>query len=386
LGGANAAPFPNLKDHPMTNRPPGRAYEHVQRKLTEQERTALRESLAAHGLREAITIDQHGDIIDGYNREALCGELGIPVAYRTLEVADPVHWIRHNQTARRNLSEAEMRDLIMETKTQNPEASVRIIAEKLGTSKTTVARALSNSTVPHGTVNRVKGKDGKVRTYTPKPKAEAEADPDTKVRTPKQRGLSPQVEKALHVYDRRKLAGESLSYDAMEAEAGVSSSAFSRAIAIRQAEEAVVKQAEIILSASAQEKFDAKVRAFEKNFDLKVETLGRELFNKWKEGAIQGYFDELRKVESLINNPRWAIMPLAHYKKIVACLHPDNARPGHEDRFNEAFVLFNDYKPKLVDLSSEKDEKARLKRIELRGNPLPRTVEEMLARKTMKRK
>jgi len=340
-------------------------YEHVQRKLTEQERTALRESLASHGLRDPITIDQHGDIIDGYNREALCGELGIPVVYRTLEVVDPVQWIRHNQTARRNLGEAEMRELIMETKAQNPEASTRSIAEKLGVNQSTVSRTLNKS--PDASASPVKGKDGK--TYKPKSR----------------HNKADKLDEALRVYDRRKLAGEPISENIIAEEMGASVTPGRRAIAVRRAQEVMGEQVEIILSASAQEKFDAKIRAMRKDFDLEVETAARELHRKWREEmSLPHYFEKLEEVESLLNSPRWAVMPIGHYKMILACLHPDNARSGHEKRFEEAFALFNNYKPKLVDLSSEKEEKDRLKRIELRGNPLPRTVEEMLARKTMK--
>jgi hypothetical protein len=352
----------------MTDQPPGRAYEHVQRKLTEQERTALRESLAAHGLRDAITLDQHGDILDGYNREDLCRELGIKPVYRVLEVTDPVHWIRHNQTARRNLSEAEMRELIVETKAQNPEASTRTIAEKLGTSFATVARTLRNTTVSGDTVNKVKGKDGKVRTYKAKPKQ------------------APQMDKAVHAIERREQAGEPVTREAIVAEAGVSRGIADSALAAHKASAKPDPDA-IVLSMSAQEKYDAKLRAYAKEFDYKVETLARELHRKWREeNSLPAYFQKLEEVERLLKDTRFALMPLAHFMKILSRLHPDRARPGDEKDANEAFTLFNSYKLKLVDLSAEKDEKARLKRIELRGNPLPRTVEEMLARKTMKRR
>ena len=344
----------------MTDKQPGRAYEHVQRKLTEQERTALRESLASHGLRDAITLDQNNDILDGYNREDLCHELGIATHYRVLEVADPVHWIRHNQTARRNLAEAEMRELIVEMKTANPEASTRKIAERLGTTAMNVSRALNKAGVTG--VTPIKGKDGK--TYKPKT-------------NPKEK-----LEKALHAYDRRKAAGEPITYEALMEEAGTSSMPVRRALDIRKTEEALASQEEIVLSASMQEKFDAKIRAYKKQIDLAFETaVSNEARKLSEELGLRHYLDKLKEVEDLLNSPRWAIMSTAHFKLILACLHPDNARQGHEKRFEEAFALFNGYKPKLIDLSSEKEEKDRRKRIEARGSPLPRTVEEMLARR-----
>jgi hypothetical protein len=338
-------------------------YKHVQRPLNDQERTALRESLARYGLRDPITLDQHGDIIDGYNRTELCAELGIPVLHRVLDVDDPVHWIRHNQTARRNLGEKEMRDLIVETKAQDPEASTRTIAEKLGVNQSTVARTLKKS--PDASASPVKGKDGK--TYKPKPR----------------RNKSDKLDEALRVYDRRKLAGEPISEETIAQEMGASVTPGRRAIAVRRAEEALGEQAEIILSASMQEKFDAKVRAITKQMQLEFETAVRvEAKRRDDEIGFPHYFEKLKEVERLLNSPRWAVMPADHFKTILACLHPDNS--ASKEKREEAFRLFNGYKLKLIDLSLEKEEKDRLKRIELRGNPLPRTVEEMLARKTMK--
>jgi DNA-binding transcriptional regulator YhcF (GntR family) len=333
----------------------------VQRKLTEQERMALRQSLEQQGLRDAIVKDQHGDIIDGHNRAELCAELGIEPRYVTLEVDDPVHWIMHNQTARRNLSEADMRQLIVETKTQDPTASTRDIAAKLGTSNATVSRALKNTGVTG--VTPVKGKDGK--TYKPRRKASTD-----------------KLDAALHAYDRRKLAGEEITYEALMEEAGTSSMPVRRALDIRRTEEELATQEEIILSASMQEKFEAKLRAATRQLNLEFENKVRAEARKWNEElTLPRYFKKLEEIEDLLNSPRWSVMPTIHFKAILACLHPDNARPGHEKRFEAAFALFNNYKPKLINLDMEKDEKDRRKRIESRGVPLPRTVEEMMARK-----
>ena len=69
--------------------------------------------------------------------------------------------------------------------------------------------------------------------------------------------------------------------------------------------------------------------------------------------------------------------PRKEYRKILGCLHPDAVEdPERKPRFEEAFQLFKRYKARLVDDSEQADVK--------RDSTLPRTVEEMLARKTMK--
>jgi alkylated DNA nucleotide flippase Atl1 len=343
----------------MTSKKPGRAYEHVQRKLTEQERNALRESLAEHGLRDAITLDQHGDILDGYNRFDLCAELGIEPHYRVLEVDDPVHWIRHNQTARRNLGEKEMQELIVETKARNPQASTRTIAEKLGTSQRTVARAIRKATEPDGSINRVVGKDGKVRTYKAKPKPENE-----------------KLDAALAEYDRRKLAGEAISRTAIAEAIGSSGMPAQVAIKLRQEQEELVRQEEVVLSASMQEKFDARVRAFKKTFDHEVETkvIG-QIKQRLDEWYIPEYMKLLREVKQMLTWKR-GVMTRKEYNKVIRCLHPDTGGHASDEARGEAFRLFTIHEARLVDDAEE----ARLKRVV----GLPNTVEEMVARKRTK--
>ena len=337
---------------------PGRAYEHVQRKLTEQERTALRESLQTHGQRDEIILDQHNDIIDGYNREDLCRELGIEPRYVTLHVDDPVYWILHNQTARRNLGAKEMRELIVETKAKDPTASTRDIAEKLGASKSVVAKVLKNTGAHAGAP--VIGKDGK--TYKPK-----------RQHKPSQADLK--LEAALRAYDRRKAAGEEITYEALQQEAGTSSMPVRRAIAMRKGAEEVEQQAEIVLSASAQEKLDAKLRAHQRQLDLEFETRvlaeSRKRLDEWD---IPHYLKTLRKVEQLLEwRKGGGVMSRADYRKIMRCIHPDTGAHVSDEIRNEAFRLFNQYEAKLVSDNEQVD----IKKV----STLPRTVEEMMARR-----
>jgi hypothetical protein len=193
---------------------------------------------------------------------------------------------------------------------------------------------------------------------------------------PKKSRPTPELEKALHAYDRRKLAGEELTYEAIQAEAGVSSTPVRRAFAMREAKQQIDQTDTIVLSMSAQEKFDAKVRALRKNLDFEVETKAREETRKrLDEWHIPNYLKLLHEVEKMLQYKR-GIMSRAEYRKILRCVHPDTGGHVSEANRNEAFRLFTQYEAKLVD----DNEEARLKRV----STLPQTVEELLARKRQK--
>jgi hypothetical protein len=193
---------------------------------------------------------------------------------------------------------------------------------------------------------------------------------------PKPKKTNDKLEAALHVYDRRKLAGEELTYEAIAKEAGVSSTPVRRAIAIREAEEAAGKEEQAALSMSAKEKLEAAIRREIRRLELEAETKARQEARRIvDELSIPNYLETLKKVEGMLKWTR-GVMPRSEYRKILACLHPDMARDGHAKRFEEAFRLFNQYEAKLV----IDNEQADIKKV----STLPRTVEEMLARKQAK--
>jgi hypothetical protein len=185
--------------------------------------------------------------------------------------------------------------------------------------------------------------------------------------------LSPQVERALWVYDRRRMAGESLAYDDMELEAGVSSSAFSRAIAIRMAEDKIATEQAIALSKSAAKKLVLAIRRATRELDMQYETRVRneakKLLDEWH---IPDYLKTLRTVQTMLKWKR-GIMSRAEYVRIIRCLHPDTGAHVTDENRNEAFRLFTQYEARLVDDNEQVD----LKRV----SNLPSTVEELLARK-----
>jgi 16S rRNA G966 N2-methylase RsmD len=67
---------------------------------------ALRDDIAAHGLREPITL-YHGAILDGRNRERGCRALGIKPRYRDYTGDDPLGFVVSANLHRRHLNESQ---------------------------------------------------------------------------------------------------------------------------------------------------------------------------------------------------------------------------------------------------------------------------------------
>lgn len=137
------------------------------RALTLAERTALRESIEAHGrILVPILVDQHGVIIDGHHRKAIADELGIDCPTDQITVATDVERMAvaiECNTARRQLGLHERTEL--HGKLRAAGWSLRRIAETTGASPQTVMR--DAATVPDGTVpDRIVGLDGKSRPST----------------------------------------------------------------------------------------------------------------------------------------------------------------------------------------------------------------------------
>jgi hypothetical protein len=195
-------------------------------------------------------------------------------------------------------------------------------------------------------------------------------------KTPKPKKTNEKLEKALHAYDRRKQAGEELTYEAIQKEAGVSSTPVRRAIAMREAEAKVSVAETAGLSASAQEKLQIAIRREMKRLELEVETrVLNEAQKRIEEWYLPDYMKLLRKVEKMLEYKR-GLMSRADYRKILRCVHPDTGAHVSDANRNEAFRLFTQLEARLVDDAEQAD----LKRV----STLPKTVEEMLARRKTK--
>jgi ParB/Sulfiredoxin domain len=110
--------------------------------LSPEERAALRDDIAEHGVLVPVLVDQHGKPIDGHNRVDIAKELGIEYPTQVREVANVDEGrdlaVALN-VARRHLTQAQIRGLIYdEIERKQRQESDRALARRLGTTHPTV--------------------------------------------------------------------------------------------------------------------------------------------------------------------------------------------------------------------------------------------------------
>jgi ParB-like chromosome segregation protein Spo0J len=137
--------------------------------LTNEEYAALKADIAEHGVLVAIEFDDEGNVLDGHNRLAICGELGIgtfPMQVRHFDddEARRMHIISLN-LRRRHLSGEQRRVWITEALKLAPHLSNRQHARALAVDAKTVAsvRAAAEATEEIPRLSDLQGSDGKMR-------------------------------------------------------------------------------------------------------------------------------------------------------------------------------------------------------------------------------
>jgi hypothetical protein len=109
--------------------------------LSMEEETGLRESIREHGVLQPVLADEHGVIIDGYNRARLAEELGVKFQQKIVrglsEDAKTDLAFRQNM-ARRNLTSQQKREVIRAYLTVRPDATDRAAGHVLGVHHQTV--------------------------------------------------------------------------------------------------------------------------------------------------------------------------------------------------------------------------------------------------------
>jgi hypothetical protein len=103
---------------------------------------ALRESIERFGVRVAILIDQHGEIVDGRHRHRIATELGVPCPAESTRMPDDPEQRAEllasiNDARRQRLSVDERREVVAVLRAQGH--SLRAIAGATGVSKSQVA-------------------------------------------------------------------------------------------------------------------------------------------------------------------------------------------------------------------------------------------------------
>jgi DNA methylase len=137
--------------------------------LLPEEYDAQKASIVERGVEVPIIVDQDGNTIDGFNREQICGELGIscPKEVRHFDCeADKFELALRLNCRRRQLNRKQKRDLISVYLTRDPQIADNHLAEIIGgVSKNTVAeiRKQLEATRQIDKFETLRGKDGKDR-------------------------------------------------------------------------------------------------------------------------------------------------------------------------------------------------------------------------------
>jgi len=155
--------------------------------LAADEYARLRADIQARGVLVPVEVDEHGDVIDGHHRVAICRELGItnwPKIERTgLSEADKRRHARQLNLARRHLNGAQKRRLIEQQLRDTPQVSNNKLAAGLGVSDKTVAgvreKLEATSEIPK--LARTVGADGRSRPAARQPVPTVRADAERKV-------------------------------------------------------------------------------------------------------------------------------------------------------------------------------------------------------------
>lgn len=110
--------------------------------LSEAEYAALRESIAEHGVRVPIEVDEDGNILDGHHRAAIAADLGIDcprVVVSNLDTEQDKRTVALMlNLSRRHLTREQKREVIAASITADPDLSDREHARRCGVSPTTV--------------------------------------------------------------------------------------------------------------------------------------------------------------------------------------------------------------------------------------------------------
>ena len=109
--------------------------------LTTEEYEALRDDIEARGILVPIDVDELGQVIDGHHRQQIATDLGIPCPARVvagLTEEEKRHHAMALNVARRHLTQAQRRELVVAELNLDPSRSDRAIARIVGVDGKTV--------------------------------------------------------------------------------------------------------------------------------------------------------------------------------------------------------------------------------------------------------
>lgn len=188
------------------------------------------------------------------------------------------------------------------------------------------------------------------------------------------RGQSPKLDKARAIVRSKVESNEPIDRGQLVKEHGISSFVFQQAITAEEARKETLGDPTItpdMLSLTAQQKLEAAIRQHKRKLDAefsqRVSDEIRSVLDQW----LPQYQEKLVESERVLNAYQ-GIMSRAHFRKILACLHPD--RGMSDQTLNEAFHIFE----KLESVLVKKDE---LDKPRSASFDFPRTYEEAMQMK-----
>jgi hypothetical protein len=199
--------------------------------------------------------------------------------------------------------------------------------------------------------------------------------------------VSDKRQRAFDAYDRIKAReGRKPIFAEVQEEAGVSNTVARAVFTARETEEQVRAKGPELTKAEREAliaKLPAKDRAWleEEATKARAEATAqvRHTYNQWKDQNLALYMKRVDDLIHMLSTPSYAVMYAKEYNIILRCLHPDTAGTRSDADRAEAFRLFTRYKLKFINDEEERIEARR----QLRSQ-LPKTLEEMLARKRTK--
>lgn len=106
------------------------------------------------------------------------------------------------------------------------------------------------------------------------------------------------------------------------------------------------------LALTAQQKLDSTIKQYKAKIDLILEYTIRERVTKYVDEVLKPLYAKKAEEADKIIKARKGLMRKADYRKIIACLHPDNMEGDpRQERYKEAFILMRQLE--LVFLNEE---------------------------------
>jgi hypothetical protein len=161
-------------------------------------------------------------------------------------------------------------------------------------------------------------------------------------------------------------------WDAFKAEAEAEGTSAAAKLGKLASADILAPPAPADLAPSAQQKFDAALRAHKKALEVQFEQKVQAEVQKRVEELVIPHFQQKERDAERVIKARKSVMPRATYRKILAALHPDDAMS--KDSKREVFLAFKELELVIVGEAE----------MPTGNSSLPSTLEELMKRRKVK--